>query len=223
MGLNLTVGEACFLGLLAAVGLARLVEMRLSRRHQRTLAAHGFSRAPEPGFWMMVTLHTGVLIAAAVEVVVTRRPLVPVLALAALLLVALANGLRVWVIRTMAGHWNVNVVNSIGMGVVTTGPFRFVRHPNYVAVFVELLALPLVHSAYLTALGGAVLHVLVLRRRIALEDGMLLDDPTYRAAMGDKPRFIPTFVPRRARLAPRDPRFGSGPAPRPSDAPDSRP
>jgi methyltransferase len=79
------------------------------------------------------------------------------------------------------------------MGVVSHGPFRFVRHPNYVAVFVELLALPLVHTAYVTALGGAVLHLLVLRRRLALEDGMLLGDPVYRTAMAEKPRFLPRF------------------------------
>ena len=189
----MTLDQGLFLALLAAGGAARLLEMRLSRRHQRALAARGFARAPEPGFRWMVALHTGILLAAAVEVLVARRPLIVPMAVAALVLFALANGLRVWVIRTMAGHWNVNVVNSVGMGVVSHGPFRFIRHPNYVAVFVELLALPLVHTAYVTALAGAVLHVLVLRRRLALEDSILLDDPGYRAAMADKPRFWPRF------------------------------
>jgi methyltransferase len=200
MDLTLTLDQGLFVALLAAVGVARLVEMRLSRRHQRALAARGFAREPEPGFGWMVTLHTGILVAAAVEVVVARRPLVPSLAAAALVLLALANGLRVWVIRTLAGHWNVNVVNSLGMGVVSHGPFRFVRHPNYVAVFVELLALPLVHTAYVTAVAGALLHLLVLRRRLALEDTMLLADPVYRAAMAEKPRFFPR------RLLSRNPR-----------------
>ena len=189
----MTLDQGLFLALLAAVGAARLLEMRLSRRHQRALAAQGFARAPEPGFRWMVVLHTGILLAAAVEVLVARRPLIVPLAVAALALFALANGLRVWVIRTMAGHWNVNVVNSVGMGVVSHGPFRFIRHPNYVAVFVELLVLPLVHTAYVTALAGAVLHVLVLRRRLALEDTILLHDPGYRAVMANKPRFLPRF------------------------------
>lgn len=189
--MELTLDQGLFLALLAAVGLARLAEMRLSRRHQRALAARGFARQPERGFGWMVTLHTGVLLAAAVEVVVARRPLVPSLAVASLTLFALANVLRVWVIRTLAGHWNVNVVNSIGMGVVSHGPFRFVRHPNYAAVFVELLVLPMVHTAYVTALVGAVLHLFVLRRRLSLEDGMLLGDPVYRAVMAEKPRFFP--------------------------------
>jgi len=180
-----------FVGLLGAVGLGRLVEMRVSRRHQKRLGALGFKRAPEPAFGLMVVLHAGVLGGAALEVVVARRPLLPWLALPALAAFVLANALRLWVIRTMAEHWNVNVVNSLALGVVTAGPYRWVRHPNYVAVFVELVALPLVHTAYVTALLGAALHLVVLGRRLAVEDGILLADPGYRAAMAGKPRFLP--------------------------------
>jgi len=101
------------------------------------------------------------------------------------------NALRWWVIATLGPHWNVQVMGSTKLGVVTSGPYRFVRHPNYVAVFVELAALPLVHGAWLTALAGSALHVLVLRRRIAAEESVLLADETYRRAMQAKPRFIP--------------------------------
>jgi methyltransferase len=182
---------AAFLALLAAVGVGRLVEMRLSRRHQRALAARGARREPEPAFAAMVALHTGVLVASAVEVVVLRRPFALALGVPALAAFALANALRWWVIATLGPHWNVQVVGSLSLGVVTTGPYRFVRHPNYVAVFVELLALPLVHGAWLTALVGAALHVPVLRRRLALEEAVLASDAEYRATMSDKPRFVP--------------------------------
>jgi methyltransferase len=168
--------------------------MRLSRQHQRHLQELGFPRERERGFALMVTLHTGVLVAAGVEVLVARRPLILALALPALIAFLLANALRWWVIRTMAAHWNVNVVNSLALGVVTDGPYRFVRHPNYVAVFVELLALPLVHTAWVTALGGAALHTFVLRRRLALEESVLDADPAYRAQMGGKPRFVPRLA-----------------------------
>jgi methyltransferase len=86
-------------------------------------------------------------------------------------------------------------MGSLSMGVVSTGPFRYVRHPNYVAVFVELAALPMVHCAWLTALGASILHVFILRRRIALEERVLLADEGYRAVMGGKPRFIPRLWP----------------------------
>jgi methyltransferase len=180
-----------YLALLAAVGLGRLVEMRISRRRQRALLAQGAARAPEPGFAWMVLLHTGMLVASAFEVVLLGRPFVPAIGVPALALLAGANALRWWVIATLGPHWNVQVMGSTKLGVVSTGPYRFVRHPNYVAVFVELAVLPLVHGAWLTALFGSALHVLVLRRRIALEESVLMADDTYRRVMGGKPRFAP--------------------------------
>jgi methyltransferase len=180
-----------FLVLLAAVGVGRLVEMRLSRRHQRALAEQGANVLREPVFGAMVALHTGVLVAAALEVLVLHRPYELTLAVPALALVALSNALRWWVIATLGVHWNVRVVPSSGLGVVTSGPYRWVRHPNYVAVFVELAALPLVHGATLTAIIGSLLHLLVLRRRIALEESVLMADEGYRRAFAGKPRFLP--------------------------------
>ncbi len=187
----MTLGLYLYLGLLLAVGACRLVELRLSRRNQRALAARGAAPLPEPVFRAMVALHTGLLLAAALEVLLLRRPATPALAIPALVLFALANLLRFWVIATLGAHWNVRVVRSMPFGVVTGGPYRYVRHPNYVAVFIELAALPLVHGAYLTATVGAVLHVMILRRRIALEESVLMTDPDYRRAFAAKPRFLP--------------------------------
>src|SRR5262245_55057152 len=166
--------------------------MRISRRRQHALAARGATRAPEPAFALMVSLHTGVLVAAALEVVALGRPFVAAVGVPALALLVGANALRLWVIRALGPHWNVQVMRSTPLaGVVTSGPYRWIRHPNYVAVFVELAALPLVHGAWLTALFGSALHVLVLRRRIGLEESVLLADEAYRRAMGSKPRFVP--------------------------------
>jgi methyltransferase len=180
-----------YLALVVAVGIGRLVEMRISRARQRALAARGATRAPDPGFPLMVLLHGGILVGCALEVGLGERPFRAAVGIPALALFALANALRWWVIATLGPHWNVQVVRSQALGVVTGGPYRFVRHPNYLAVFVELLALPLVHGAYVTAAVGAILHVLVLRRRIALEESVLLADEGYRREMGGKPRFLP--------------------------------
>ena len=177
--------------LLAAVGLGRLVEMGVSRRRQRALAARGAAKVAEPYFRWMVLLHGGVLAGAALEVWLLARLFILALAIPMILLFALSNILRWWVIRTLAGHWNVQVIDSTALGVVASGPYRWVRHPNYLAVFAELLALPLIHSAWLTALLGGLAHLWVLRQRIAVEEAVLLADPAYRAAMGQKPRFIP--------------------------------
>ena len=179
---------------LAIVGAGRLLEMGISRRHQRALAARGATKVAEPHFRWMVLLHSGVLAGAALEVWLLRRPFIPALALPMIVLFVLSNALRWWVILAMAEHWNVQVVDSLRLGVVTRGPFRWIRHPNYLAVFVELLAVPLIHSAWLTALLGSLAHILVLRRRLAVEEAVLLANPAYRAAMSHKPRFVPRLA-----------------------------
>jgi methyltransferase len=193
-----------FLVLVGAVGACRLVELRLSRRHQRALAAGGAAPVAEPVYPAMVALHTGILAGAVAETLLLGRPFVVALAIPAVLLVVAANALRFWVIATLGVHWNVRIVASMPLGVVTSGPYRFVRHPNYVAVFVELAALPLVHGAYLTAIVGALLHAAVLHRRVGLEESVLMADASYRRAFERKPRFLPLpFGP--AQGAPRDP------------------
>jgi methyltransferase len=187
-----------FLTLLAAVALLRCVELGISRRHQRALTARGVPKAHDPYFHWMVILHAGVLGGAAIEVWVLRRPLIPWLAIIMAVLCSLANILRWWVIRTLGAHWNVQVMDSVGLGVIDRGPFRLVRHPNYAAVFLELAALPLIHSAWLTALFGSIAHVWVLSRRLAVEEPVLLEHPEYRATMADKPRFVPSVFGGRA-------------------------
>ena len=180
-----------FLLLLVAVAALRIVELRISRSHQRQLVARGAAKVDDPRFRWMVALHTSVLIGAALEVILLKRPFIPILATVMFAIFLVANGVRWWVIRTLGDHWNVQVVDSTRLGVVTTGPFRFVRHPNYAAVFAEMLALPLIHTAWLTSLLGSVAHVAVLAQRLSTEERMLFSNPDYRAAMTGKPRFLP--------------------------------
>jgi methyltransferase len=184
-----------YTAILVAVGLGRLIELGISRRRQRRLIQAGVAMVPERQFRAMVLLHTGVLAAAALEVWLLKSPFVRLLALPMTLLFLAANVLRWWVIATLAEHWNVRVMDSVARGVVTHGPYRWIRHPNYAAVFLELLALPLIYSAWLTALLGGVAHVWVLRQRITTEEAILMAHPAYRRAMGTKPRFLP-FLPR---------------------------
>src|SRR6202166_4134581 len=84
-----------------------------------------------------------------------------------------------------------NIVVSPRLGLIFSGPFRFVRHPNYAAVFAEMLALPLIHTAWITALAGSIAHVVVLAHRLSTEERVLFADPGYRSAMAGKPRFLP--------------------------------
>jgi methyltransferase len=184
---------AAYLALLALVGLERLVELRISSRNQLKLEKLGVRKVAEPHFRWLVFLHGGILAFAAAEVVLLHRPLIPSLAIAMVVVFVLSNALRWWVIRTLAGHWNVEIMASSRIGVVTSGPYRWVRHPNYVGVVMEVFALPMIHTAWITALAGTLAYLEILRRRIRLEDGVLMADPAYRSTMGAKPRFLPKF------------------------------
>ncbi len=185
------ISVIAFLALLLAVALLRVVELGVSRRHQQRMIAHGATKVKEPRFGWIVLLHTAVLVGAALEVVLLHRPFILALAVVMLLLFLGGNAVRLWVVRTMGQHWNVQVMNSTNLGVVTSGPFRFVRHPNYAAIFVEMFSLPLIHTAWITALLGCVGFVVTISQRIAVEESVLLADPQYRASMAGKPRFLP--------------------------------
>ena len=180
-----------YLVLLVVVALLRLVELRISKKHQQEMVARGAAKVVDPRFRWMVLLHTAVIVGAAVEVVFLHRPFFPLLAAICFAIFLAANAVRWWVIRSLGEHWNVQVMNSTSLGVVTSGPFRYVRHPNYAAVFVEMLVLPLIHTAWITALAGSLAHVLVLSQRLATEERVLFSDTQYRAAMSGKPRFLP--------------------------------
>jgi methyltransferase len=184
---------AAYLALLALVGLERLVELRISRRNQLKLEKQGVRKVAEPHFRWLVFLHGGILACAAAEVLLLHRPLIPSLAIAMAALFVFSNALRWWVIRTLAGHWNVEIMASARIGVVTSGPYRWVRHPNYVGVVMEVFSLPMIHTAWITALAGTLAYLEILRRRVRLEEGVMMADPVYRATMGAKPRFLPRF------------------------------
>lgn len=188
-----------YISLLVLVGIERLGELAISRRNQRQLEIQGSHKIPEPHFRYMVLLHAGVLVAAGVEVLFLHPPLIPALAIPMAVLFVLSNALRWWVIRTLAGHWNVEVMDSSRVGVVSSGPYRWVRHPNYVGVVAEVFSLPMIHTAWITAIAGTLGYLEILRRRLAVEDGVLLANPSYRLAMGGKPRFFPRLFKRHAK------------------------
>jgi methyltransferase len=182
---------AAYIALLIFVGLERLIEVGISNRNQRKMKEHGAQKIPEPVYPWLVLFHAMVLIAAGLEVLLLHRPLIPALALSMAIVFVLSNVLRWWVIRLLGGLWNVQIMDSSRLGVVTSGPYRWIRHPNYVGVVLEVFSLPMIHTAWITAICGTLGYLEILRHRIRMEDGVLMADPAYRLAMGAKPRFLP--------------------------------
>jgi len=159
--------------LVLVVGVERLAELRLSVRHARWAFRRGGIETGRAHYPPMVALHSGLLVAAPLEAWLAGRAFVPWLGWSMLAVVVLAQGLRWWCIQTLGVRWNTRVIVVPGLPLVHTGPYRWLRHPNYVAVVAEGIALPLVHTAWLTALVFTVLNAWLLRVRIRTENTAL--------------------------------------------------
>ncbi len=159
--------------LIALVAAERVAELVVSQRNlawSRTRGGVEFGAGHYP---FMVVLHTGLLVGCLVEVAVADRPFLPWLGWPMLAIVIAAQGLRWWCITTLGRQWNTRVVIVPGAQRVTGGPYRVTTHPNYVAVVAEGIALPLVHTAWITALVFTVLNAALLAIRINTENAAL--------------------------------------------------
>lgn len=159
--------------LVLLVAVQRLAELRVSRRNERRLRARGAVEAGAGHYPVMVGLHAAFLVACVVEVRLLGRPFLPLLGVPALGVLLAAQGLRYWTLATLGERWTTRVLVPPGEPLVAAGPFRYLRHPNYLAVVLEILALPLVHTAWLTALVFSLANAALLRVRIEAEERAL--------------------------------------------------
>ncbi len=159
--------------LILAVGIERLAELVVSQRNARWSFAQGAREFGRTHYAAMVGIHTALLIGCVVEPWALHRPFIPWLGWPMLAVVALSQGLRWWCISTLGRRWNTRVIVLPDAPLVAEGPYRWLHHPNYVAVVAEGVALPLVHTAWLTAVAFTLANALVLRVRLRVENSAL--------------------------------------------------
>ncbi|MFC4062079.1 isoprenylcysteine carboxyl methyltransferase family protein [Planomonospora corallina] len=156
-----------YLSLILLVAAERLAELAVARRNTRWSLARGGVVSGRGHYPWMVALHTGLLAGCLLEAGLAGRPFVPALGWPMLALVLAAQALRWWCVAALGPQWNTQVIVVPGLPAVAGGPYRLLRHPNYVAVAVEGAALPLVHGAWVTAAvftaGNAALMVVRIR------------------------------------------------------------
>ncbi|MFQ6672232.1 MAG: isoprenylcysteine carboxyl methyltransferase family protein [Candidatus Tectimicrobiota bacterium] len=187
-------GPALLLAVVLLVAGQRLWELRRSRRHEALLRAQG---AVEEGRFLypwIVALHAAFLGCLLLEGWWRGPGLGPLWGLWLGLYVA-AQALRFWTLRALGVRWSTRLLVVPGMELATGGPYRFLRHPNYLAVGVELLALPLLFGAVFTAIGATVVNMLLLALRVRQEEALLSRLTNYEVALGGRPRLIPRRPP----------------------------
>lgn len=169
--------EAWFTVLVLAVALERLAELVVSRRNAAWSRSQGSVETGQRHYPVMVALHSGLLVGALLEVWLRRPDFRPALGWPMLALVVASQALRWWCIATLGRRWNTRVIVMPGAPPVRRGPYRFLAHPNYLAVVVEGAALPLVHTAWVTALLFTVGNAALLWVRLRVENAALATLP----------------------------------------------
>jgi len=183
--------QTAYIGVIAAVAAERVLEVAIARRNLASVQHRGGIVVERGSLRAAVVIQVAWMAACALEPTVLARPFVPALAAPMLLVVAAAMALRYWAVVTLGDRWNLAVVVVPGEPPVTAGPYRIVRHPNYLAVLLEAFALPLAHTAWLTAatLGTAI--AVLTARRIRLEEAALAGGGEYERAFAGTPRLLP--------------------------------
>ena len=171
--------------LLAAIGASRLLELRISRANERV---RGGERAAASGYPLIVGLHVALLTLPLLEVrgESGRRPR---WGWAAVLVAATA--LKAWSVSSLGSAWNVHAAVPRDIEPVVAGPYRYIRHPNYAALVLEFLAVPMVAGAWRSAVLLSALNGLALHDRISAEEALLDASPAYHAAFAGRARFVP--------------------------------
>lgn len=164
-----SVPQTWLLVILALVAAQRVLELLISRRHEKALRARGAIEVGAAHYPFIVAVHAGWLAALVLWALIMPAVLNPALALAYLLL----QPVRAWIIASLGRAWTTRIITLPGAPLVRRGPYRFLRHPNYVLVVLEIAILPLALGAWPVAVVFSVLNAIMLKIRIAAENRAL--------------------------------------------------
>lgn len=162
-----------YLGLIGLVALQRVGELILSERHIRKLEACGAREVGARHFRWMVIGHAAFLVSSALEPWLGDRHFQPVIGSAALAVLAAAQLIRYWTIRSLGVLWTARVMAVPGVERIRSGPYRWIRHPVYLVVAVEIVALPMVFGGWMTAVTFSLVNSAILAVRITVENSVL--------------------------------------------------
>jgi methyltransferase len=155
------------IALLAFVTAQRLAELAYARRNEARLRARGAVEYAPEHYWLIVTLHTTWV--AGLWLMATDKPVNPIW----LLLFVVLQVLRLWVLATLKDRWTTRIIVLPEAALVSSGPYRFIRHPNYAIVAAEIFVLPMVFGLYAYAIAFSLLNAVVLAIRIRAEERAL--------------------------------------------------
>ncbi|HZX14117.1 MAG TPA: isoprenylcysteine carboxylmethyltransferase family protein [Thermodesulfobacteriota bacterium] len=152
--------------------LQRLTELLIAKRNERILKAQGGIEFDKNGYRVIVIMHVAFFVSLICEKVFLSRMLNSYWIIFAALF-GVAQFLRYWAIKSLGVYWNTKILVLPTHKLVNTGPYKYLRHPNYIAVVIEFAVIPLIFSCYLTAFVFSLINLILLRRRIKIEESAI--------------------------------------------------
>ena len=181
------------MGIIAAIILQRLLELRISKHNAEYILAQGGREHDDNLLGVVKVLQVSWWIAMIAEVWLLNRPFMPILAAGALVATLAGQVLRYLSMRSLGQRWTLPIITLPHQPVVDSGIYSYLRHPNWLGVILEIAALPLIHSAYFTAIFFSIANAWLMSKRIEAEERALREDTNYAYAFAHKPRFIPAI------------------------------
>jgi methyltransferase len=172
--------------------LQRIVELVIAKRNEKWMVSQGGIEVGQSHYRLMVTIHVLFFLVFMLEVSMLKKEASPIWPLLFPLFIGTQIG-RIWVIKSLGKYWNTKIIILPKGKVVKKGPYRFLKHPNYMIVTLEFLIIPLMFQAFATAVLFTILNVFILTIRIPAEEKALLDLTEYGEAFSKQKRFIPTI------------------------------
>lgn len=182
-----------FLIFIGFIIIQRLMELAVARRNEKWMKAKGAMEFGSGHYPFIVLIHAGFIVSTIVEVLYFDRGLSrywPLLFTVFLL----TQGVRVWAIASLGPYWNTKIIVLPDAQIVRRGPYRFIKHPNYLVVALEILTIPLLFNAFFTAVIFTLFNLLILCIRISAEEKALKELTYYESEFKDNSRFIPNLL-----------------------------
>jgi len=158
--------------IIAILAIQRLLELLIARRNEKYARAKGAREYDEKGYKVIVLMHIAFFISLISEYIYLGKTLSHYWA-PLLIIFLLAQVLRYWAISSLGYYWNTKILITPKTSPINQGPYKYIRHPNYLAVVAEIAVIPLIFSCYLTAIIFTLLNFIALRRRIRIEEQAL--------------------------------------------------
>ncbi|WP_307439712.1 isoprenylcysteine carboxyl methyltransferase family protein [Bacillus sp. V2I10] len=168
----------------------RVSELLIARRNEAHMKSMGGEEHCRDHYPLIVAVHLLFLLSFTLEVIVLNKEVSP-LWMIILPIILITQVIRYWAVFSLGTFWNTKIIIVPDLEVVAKGPYRFMRHPNYLVVAVEILFLPIFFQAYATAILFTVLNAAILTIRIPAEEKALMQHTDYKKSFINKKRFIP--------------------------------